>query len=367
MKTTKLYIKGLLSFCLTLSLSLVIGSCTRDAVGDNDLDEVTVTFSLDLPSATRALDAAGENTVKTIDILVFKNNRLQYTAVGSNITSWNTAAQSKNFTVRLIQDASVDLIVLVNARPIVSSSLGITVDAIKSDIESALLHTSEGLYDVNASGFSHLPMWGSVSGVTIDGSTTSLPAIPVIRMHAKVDVDASIVAANFKLRSVHVYNYQTRGRLVPDVSSTNWDGVAHKALLPTVPPTSARWGNPAFAGAAGNTLIYTDITSSNTCFRDIYLHESNNLGASITSDVRTCLVIGGLYGSDTDESYYRVDFIDSNGDFLNLLRNHTYVIDITSVTNPGYTDPDDAFRSDPVNMHVTVIDWANENLSHELQ
>jgi len=372
MKIRKLYISGLLSLGLALILPLSLGSCSRDSVGYNDPSEVIVNFSLDLPPATRGLDSSGENTVKTIDILVFKNNQLQYTAIGTDITNWDTSNPSKDFKVRLIEDSSIELMVLVNARSVVASSSGISINATKSSIETNLLHTCVGIYDVNDPDYGHLPMWGSVSGVTITSSTSTLPNIPVIRMHAKVDVDASAVTANFELRSVRVYNYETKGRFVPDVSSTHWDAATNKALLPSVPLSSDRWGNPSFSGTGGVILHYTAInTSINSCVGEIYLHESNNFNSSgvlLSSNDRTCLVIGGLYDDDTNESYYRVDFIDSgSSQFVNLLRNHTYSIAIDTVSNPGHTDPDDAFKSDPVGLEVTIIDWSNEDLNHELQ
>ena len=370
MKDTKLYIKGLLAFGLTLLL-LASSSCTREAEisGSN---EVTVNFSLQLPddAVTRALTTAGENTVQTIDILVFDADKLTYRTYcdGAAISDWNTSAVNKTFTVKLIQGTDLDMMILVNARSIISAA-GIALNADKDDVIADLLSTPNGKFGLS----SYLPMWGMSEDVDITETTTSLSAtpIPVVRMLSRVSIDASAVATTFELTSVHVYNYETKGHLVPDLAAANWNGA--KALNPTVPASSNRWGNPALTGTAITPLIYTgtEITG-NKCIGEIYLHESKNLDAAgdpIGYLDRTCLVIGGIYGSDTQPTYYRVDFASLSGavwTYFDLLRNHSYVVEITTVSDSGLYDPDDAFKSVTVNMEVNVTDWTDVNMNHEL-
>ncbi|NDV84512.1 hypothetical protein D0T87_21345 [Bacteroides sp. 51] len=75
---------------------------------------------------------------------------------------------------------------------------------------------------------------------------------------------------------------------------------------------------------------------------------------------RTCLVVGGTYNSDSEPSYYRVDFSTDTGSaqaFLDVLRNHNYTINITKVPGSGYETPDIAFRSGPVNIEASVLTW----------
>ncbi|MCD8264894.1 MAG: BACON domain-containing protein [Tannerellaceae bacterium] len=70
----------------------------------------------------------------------------------------------------------------------------------------------------------------------------------------------------------------------------------------------------------------------------------------------TCLVIGGSYKGEPT-TYYRVDFIDTDGNYLELLRNHIYTFKITAVGGEGYEDEEEAFKSKSVNMTVEVVKW----------
>ncbi|NDV84960.1 hypothetical protein D0T87_23760 [Bacteroides sp. 51] len=105
-------------------------------------------------------------------------------------------------------------------------------------------------------------------------------------------------------------------------------------------------------------------TTLNQCVREIYIMEAENHTDNHTKakDLlkRTCLVVGGTYGSDSEASYYRVDFSTGTGSaqaFLDVLRNHKYTINITKVSGSGYETPDIAFRSGPVNIEASVLTW----------
>ncbi|NDV84982.1 BACON domain-containing protein, partial [Bacteroides sp. 51] len=155
--------------------------------------------------------------------------------------------------------------------------------------------------------------------------------------------------------SVYVYNYNTQGTVVPTTAAGLTDG---KVTYPVVPASSTLTEGPLlYNGTAINT-------TTNQCVREIYIMEAENHTDNHTKakDLlkRTCLVVGGTYGSDSEPSYYRVDFSTGSGSaqtYLDVLRNHKYTINITKVSGSGYETPDIAFRSGPVNIEASVLTW----------
>jgi len=76
----------------------------------------------------------------------------------------------------------------------------------------------------------------------------------------------------------------------------------------------------------------------------------------------TCVVVGGLYGSDTNPSYYRVDFLKGKN-FQDILRNYRYLVNIVSVSGRGYPTPDEAYRNKSVNMAVNILTWKDNDMT----
>lgn len=47
---------------------------------------------------------------------------------------------------------------------------------------------------------------------------------------------------------------------------------------------------------------------------------------------------------------------------MSLLRNHNYKINVTKVTGPGYTTPEEAFKARSINLEANIIDWNETDL-----
>jgi hypothetical protein len=175
-------------------------------------------------------------------------------------------------------------------------------------------------------------------------------------------VDVQVAATNFKISSVDVYNYNTKGTLAP--TAANWSATPKVA---TVPGTSTLTKGPLnYIGGA----ISSD---GKSCVAEIYLFEAENLNGAVPKAPfdRTCLVVGGLYDAEgngfsdnTTTYYYRADFsYESSGTevFLDVLRNHHYTFNITDVSGPGYGSSVDAFYGGKIEFTVTVTPWG-ENI-----
>ncbi len=355
-------------------------SCIKDTPYGGLDGETLVTFSLRLPGQTapafKALSVADENNIQTIDILAFEPNGGTYIysagCNGSDITTDGGDARRKTFTVNLRQ-GDFDLVMVANARNLLAASALIGKN--KAQALESLAASVSGKWP--ADGSRPIPMWGDVGDIKVDDNTslTGSDAVKLIRMLARVDVSVTgTAAANFRLADVRVYNYNTQGSLVPlpgswDTSDPN----SPKASAPTVPASSTLIEGP---------LVYDGTAidvSANKCEREIYIFESEN-HTSLSHNAgkgllqRTCLVVGGIYdangnGNFTDDgpaTYYRVDFSNGQGTaqtFLDVLRNHLYVFNITSVSGNGYETPDIAFRSAPVNIEAGVLSWNAANMT----
>ncbi|MDD4720494.1 MAG: hypothetical protein PHQ88_06515, partial [Bacteroides sp.] len=99
---------------------------------------------------------------------------------------------------------------------------------------------------------------------------------------------------------------------------------------------------------------------NNACVGLIYTFEAEK-GTKENHINNTCLVIGGKYKEQQTETYYRVDFANYNGmqvaNYLDVLRNHNYEVDILGVSSSGFIDKEDALESTVVNITATVTPW----------
>jgi hypothetical protein len=224
--------------------------------------------------------------------------------------------------------------------------------------------------DALAADYKHIPMWGNIGNIEISGDMeiSGTSSISLTRMLARVDVQ--IAATNFKISSVDVYNYNTKGSLVP-VATGTWDNNQQKAIAPNVPAGSSvlTKGPVVYDNKDGRTEINT---STNNCAKEIYIFEAENhtgTGHTVAKDHldRTCIVVGGIYGNDNEPTYYRADFSTGSDDsekFLDVLRNHHYTFKITKVAGSGYGTSEDAFLgAKQIDFTVDVTSWGE---NHEI-
>jgi len=277
---------------------------------------------------------SGENLINTIDVLAFK---IEDDGTETFLyRSEATRSSGANYTVGVRRNNYADqrLVLIANARSQIAELFNGRADRwVGHEKELMLRNLTVELtnhWDVAAP---H-PMW---SEVTINSSTTSITA-RMMRMTAKINVQLGSGLGAFQLRSVHVYNRNTLGRIAPN-SNNIADEKAHKATPPTgATPTRQR-------------LDYVVPPATPHAFWDaIYIFET---AANRTNDFldETCIVVGietAVWGANYPPiTYYRIDFINATtGAYLDILRNHLYAVNITQINGPGVTDPNDPFNPD---------------------
>ena len=103
--------------------------------------------------------------------------------------------------------------------------------------------------------------------------------------------------------------------------------------------TAGYYGNEAYNDGS----LFTNVWKENESTAPFYIYERKNKDA----DNPTCMIIKANY--DNAETYYKLDFVNANGEYYNLLRNFVYTMTVTSVMGAGYGSIDEALRQPACN------------------
>ena len=379
MKYIQLYLSGLLLLA-TLSCSEELQTINNNRLAD---DERSVMLKLALPGiaapnmGTRAVGQEQEVAIETLDILAFKVENGVETflyhslATKSAGNTGNSSLQTYNATI-FVKSFQQRFVIIANARTKIQTLIGSRIDGwVGQEKEGMLSKLTVDLYvgdrwnAMKPSHYTAIPMWGETAPKMIDQNTNTISetTIPLMRMLAKIEVqlDQSVQGLTdiFKLKSVHLYNTLTSGRIVPKPGAeyVGTDIIARKASL------------PAAVTSVVGPLAYYDFSapgSLNVAMKGaIYLFEraAKNAGNFLEE---TCIVVGGFYGTDSQESYYRLDFFAPDGTtHLDILRNNRYICNIVSVKGRGYPTVDDAYRAKSFNLEADILVW-NEGVIRDV-
>jgi len=310
-------------YLITLSLIVGLVSCSENDRIDPVVGDFTV--ELNVPSAnslsmvTRGM--TDDAKIDNIHVLEYNGTNLvritPRTITGSSFTHSITSGVNK-------------LVVLANVDASTLTAAGVTVGSSYSALHDVKVSLANATTGWDATTPKSIPMWGE-GGVS--GSSVS---IELLRMLARINVEVSVLPAEFELTSVHLYNTNQRGFLVPTLDGSNNVELTDDAIA-----------------TKSNNIIYTAVDAvTGNMVNEIYTFETAK-GAGVVGD--PCLVLGGKYNGGA-VTYYRVNF-HTGGVHLDVKRNHSYNFDITNVSNPGYGTPDDAYNAKPIDIVYDVIPW----------
>jgi hypothetical protein len=322
----------------------------------------TVTIKVDVPfeesSQLRSIGATEENAIHTIDVLAFRVEEdkayFDYSVEGEKVNdnTINAVLWTRSYRQLLViitnAHEKVNELLLQSAEPV--GWRGAEKEAMLAGLEFSFAQEGDKWNTVGASKYTAFPMWGESEAVIITKQTPQLAhSIALLRMVAKINVqlDESVsgITDKFKMKSVRLYNTHTKGCIVPKEIE---DGKVVKASVPV--------GTGKYLGP----LEYTDFSAPgilDVAVRgSIYTFETAAADTDKASEA-TCLVIGGIYNDEANETYYRIDFLNEAGEFTDILRNHQYTVNIKDVAGSGYDTPDEAFEAKSVNMLVEILSW----------
>ena len=341
-------------YFLTALLGLIHTSCRDESdaiLGSGKYHEVN--FSLQVPGAslpeTYALNQSDENQIKTIEILLFDTqDKYSFQPVYTDgITSQGTNGNQKTFSLRL-PEGTYTVVVLANARKELNDILSsIKTGDSKTDVLNKLVLSSTSKWGTITSSTSYhaIPMWGEISNLVIKSGMSNTP-VSLARMLSKINVGLTTadVKSKFTLKSIRLYNYYNKGQISPN--SGNWNGTSNVATAPTIPSSATRTQGPLIYD--GTSITTTGVSSIN----EIYTFEAPQ-GTSSTPQNNTCLVIGGIYSGDSNETFYRIDFVIGSA-YLSLLRNNQYNVNITQISGSGFSTADIAFKARSANITAGI-------------
>lgn len=338
--------KGLNIYTYLLTALCILISCvsdehTVDVI--NKKEEINVYLHVTTPASglpqmntTRAWNIADESALDEVDILVFQsvNNtyEYQYSVKAMNISS--TGTNTYTFNARIIANENALKIYLVaNSSNVINN---LSVSDTENDVKTKIIKSYPVIGLEN-----NLPMFGEIefpSGLTTDED--QIPAI-LLRSVARVDV-INNATTNFTMTSVQFYRANNRIQNIPNAVTDN------AVTTPSIPSGTSNTIN--------TDVLYINGTSS---LAQLYISESAVIDQNNRRLQATCVVVGGVYGTDTDTTYYRMDFIPDGSPelFGQILRNHKYVFTISNVQGPGWTTPDEAAINNSSQFDVEIKNW----------
>ncbi|MDR0798768.1 MAG: hypothetical protein LBN18_03300 [Dysgonamonadaceae bacterium] len=348
-----------LNSCSKEDLDGISGNEKGEAIADFTIP-VSLPFEQDQSSSLRSIGVPEENTIQTLDILAFRvgddgKEYFDYSATAREAAGNTNGAARQNYKATVWTRSYRQRFVLItNAREAVTQLLtssdwkNVEKNTMLASLEFSL---GEGnpWNTVSASNYTTFPMWGESEPATITFQSSSIGTVSLLRMVARINVqvDESVsgLTGKFKLKSVRLYNTNTKGRIVPE---------GNIGVEPTIPASITDYSKRFFG-----PLVYEDFTApgkTDVAIRgSIYTFEAT---AVEDPSQTTCLVIGGVYGTDSQTTYYRVDFMNDNGTtHKSILRNHEYTVNITNVGGSGHETAELAFNGKAVNLQTEILEW----------
>lgn len=362
-----------------LAAAAVFSSCmteldsnTLTPGGENGADEQEVLLKLNVPGAakpgeksgTRAVNADEEEEIDDLYVLAFKaeadesqDSYAYYVPAkkGADNATWTALLKVKDYDQRFIvianaQGANGNLVHAINAlKP------GEKTKAQIKELLKVTLTDTEKTNGFNATGandHSAFTMCGQTAATKITAGGNIDLQVNLYRIMGRIQVyfgdKQGAGVGNFTPTTVRLYNFNDKAQVIPAE-------LGGKVSQTTVPADAVLQKGEASYQVVGNKLEYS-----------VYLFETAQPDAADADKhtKRPCLVVGGKYNGGTADKYYRVDLGTPKAgtgntelDYLDVLRNHSYEITVTSVSGEGHDTEQDALESKAANMTATVIRW----------
>ncbi len=360
---------------LTAILLTGILSCTRSdhdgpsAHGEQEIELTILTFR---PTSRAIVPDPGiprERQIDQLDLLIFKDNKYQYSRQAFNISGNTYKANLK------VDNAVLTAYVFANSRAQLE-----TWEASGTQEDKSWESVQEELIDLNPSRLVSnqgeiLPMWGKTSGNVSETQVSGWGNVQMLRSVASVDayIEESAATDKFILTDAHLYYAPDCGYYAPKPAGDSYQLTSPPGMQ-TILNTLRASGITIAPGTNSSGISVTKQAIANQLY--LYDNDISDLNHSPTTPpIRkyTRLILAGYYDQPTPDpdpitdedrrikTYYPLDFVDENGQFHDIKRNYKYVFNITSVHGPGYGSLEQAADEYPINMDVEIIEWNRQD------
>jgi len=382
-----------------LALATSLASCTDELSsevipgGGGGRGEAEVTLKLQVPGAaaaakTRATEAgtSKESSISDLYILAFKvNDKVipNTETLDYFVRATESDAKEQKWTASLkVKDYLQTFVMVANAQGTnskvneqIAALAGNSVGQDKMVVLKKLtekLSTAETTAGFDADNHP-FTMYGQTGNVTILEEKNNPLNVSMHRIVARVQVTFNEdVADKFEAKTVRLYNFNDLARVIPDKLEKTGQEYEENPTIPdgaTLFPKKASDNVPTYTATEQNGKMVVK--------EKIYLFETAQPTEGTETEKylkRPCLIVGGEYKTEKPDGtaeavtcYYRIDFANGNDDkkiYFPVIRNHTYNVDVTTVSGPGHDTPQDALESQPANITATVIDWADDPMDN---
>lgn len=330
-------------------------------------------FSVQVPDMQQATRSMASQAITKLDLVVFDEQgyfveKAAATLIDANdgtsdsATPKNPAAEQK-YSVELLQSAAPRIIHFIANMP----------EGTKFEYgsERELINALETSGSADA--YWQRKVLSSILGdqvVTTENNETKVVAtanselaqalnkIPLVRNFAKVtftnQTEGKNDLGNFTNVKIAVYNAPQRGKVAP-YNTNKGDWADYTAVPSYTTLTKAKYYGYEATNLGSQTNDF-----KNTEFGTVqYMYEYNMDGKKIEAGSKyPFVIIEGKY-LNNNTSYYKVDLVDADGDYYNILRNFNYNVIIDKVSGDGYPTAAAAAAAAASNNISASIDTRN--------
>jgi hypothetical protein len=327
-----IYILFVMMFCACVGDEIFPAHAINRPDG-KELDIVMQIPGANIPVTFATAQAAGENIVETVNVLVFKvePDGKEYFHRHIPVRSIEISnSTTKRFTLTLSDSINARLILLANVDHLFTQEIiaRLHSDSIAGNLmpESILNRFVFGLPEplpvaIKRYGF---PMYGRSE--VIKANEREAGDITMIRSVARIDIADDMPGNQLAIDSVYIFNARNCGYVAPAL-----DTKGNTLETPNVPPAAAPESQPFGYRFTPNMGVTTQSMEG-----EIYVSEDRRDNESATVIVLKTLTASG------QPHYYPVDLQNAYGQPLPILRNCRYRIFIRSITGDGYITANEA-------------------------
>lgn len=329
---------------------LLTTSCSEDILDEQGRNkgaegQVTFTIGVEIPSPmlTRAgMDGSETPTITELWVVAFSQDHyLKQSAKAEPVTTYGPTDPGDETLFNVTLNASDEPLII---HLVANYDLSALPFGQEGQVMGTLLTAAN--QDV---------YWQRVENVTVqntntDQSNTNVPApdnlkrVPLVRNYAMITVNNT--ADNFVMTGYTLTSVPKSGTVAPRKSSNSFAQYAATGTTYANLTTEQNY--------TGNIPYHVELTTldraaTNNVAPASYVFEFDNTNQTTNT---MSVIVRGIYGSDSDETYYKVDLIYKEGNvtkYYNILRNFQYVVNIQNVTGSGYQTPEGAMSNPACN------------------
>lgn len=345
---------------LTLLLTTACESNVLNTIPDpeDELSEITVIIpDADLPQASTRMTTIEERTVGTnegdVYVFVFRASSNEYINHYPAVVK-NPTATAKTFKFpKIITNDDFFLVVIANAKEWVEKmdNAGAYPGQTYEEIQAMLVMDYAGKWpDQTKDGvFKLLPMWGRTASAPADKKVHTATLVRNVAA-INVPVNAGNGITGFEIQQITLCNVYNQIALIPNPKNVETGNLkVNNPSLPTLRADRENFFDLEYKGSDGSL---TADEMKNGITSQIYIPEQK-AGSKTTAEDHFHLIIEAKYNGTP--TFYRIDIANSiknvdgfikDYEFLPVLRNHKYTLNITAVKDLGF----DSFEK----AHTTI-------------